>query len=73
LLLPGGMDTAFFHGRDEQYKPGPDAKLNRPADVAAVGDDRIAAAAGLRAAGDPGGAVGGGVLAVSMPTVETLQ
>lgn len=36
LLLPGGMDTAFFDGRDEQYKPGPDAKLNRPGDVAAV-------------------------------------
>jgi NAD(P)-dependent dehydrogenase (short-subunit alcohol dehydrogenase family) len=34
LLLPGGMQTAFFDGRDEQYKPGPDAKLNRPEDVA---------------------------------------
>jgi NAD(P)-dependent dehydrogenase (short-subunit alcohol dehydrogenase family) len=36
LLVPGGMDTAFFDGRDEQYRPGPDAKLNRPADVAAA-------------------------------------
>lgn len=36
LLIPGGMDTAFFDGRDEQYRPGPDAKLNRPADVAAA-------------------------------------
>jgi NAD(P)-dependent dehydrogenase (short-subunit alcohol dehydrogenase family) len=34
LLVPGGMDTAFFDGRDEQYRPGPDAKLNAPADVA---------------------------------------
>ncbi|MTD53391.1 SDR family oxidoreductase [Amycolatopsis pithecellobii] len=34
LLIPGGMDTAFFDGRDEQYKPPPDAKLNRPGDVA---------------------------------------
>ncbi|EHR49808.1 short-chain alcohol dehydrogenase [Saccharomonospora marina XMU15] len=35
LLVPGGMDTAFFDGRDEQYKPPPDAKLNRPEHVAA--------------------------------------
>jgi NAD(P)-dependent dehydrogenase (short-subunit alcohol dehydrogenase family) len=34
LLIPGGMKTAFFDGRTEQYKPGPDAKLNDPADVA---------------------------------------
>jgi NAD(P)-dependent dehydrogenase (short-subunit alcohol dehydrogenase family) len=36
LLLPGGMDTAFFDERDPQYKPGPDAKLNRPEEVAAA-------------------------------------
>jgi NAD(P)-dependent dehydrogenase (short-subunit alcohol dehydrogenase family) len=36
LLVPGGMQTAFFDDRDPQYKPGPDAKLNRPADVAAA-------------------------------------
>ncbi|HEX3541735.1 MAG TPA: SDR family oxidoreductase [Acidimicrobiales bacterium] len=36
LLIPGGMETAFFDGRDEQYRPGPDAKLNRPEDVAAA-------------------------------------
>ncbi|MEU6040032.1 SDR family oxidoreductase [Actinomadura sp. NPDC047616] len=36
MLVPGGMDTAFFDGRDEQYKPGPDAQLNRPEDVAAT-------------------------------------
>jgi NAD(P)-dependent dehydrogenase (short-subunit alcohol dehydrogenase family) len=36
LLVPGGMDTAFFDGRDEQYRPPPDAKLNRPEDVAAA-------------------------------------
>lgn len=35
-LVPGGMQTAFFDGRPEQYRPGPDAKLNRPEDVAAT-------------------------------------
>jgi NAD(P)-dependent dehydrogenase (short-subunit alcohol dehydrogenase family) len=35
-LIPGGMATAFFDGRDEQYKPPPDAKLNHPDDVAAT-------------------------------------
>ena len=35
-LVPGGMRTAFFDGRDEQYRPGPDAALNDPADVAAA-------------------------------------
>ena len=34
LLVPGGMNTAFFDGRPDQYKPGPDAQLNDPADVA---------------------------------------
>src|SRR3954469_96810 len=34
MLVPGGMHTAFFDGRDEQYKPPPDAKLNKPEDVA---------------------------------------
>jgi NAD(P)-dependent dehydrogenase (short-subunit alcohol dehydrogenase family) len=34
LLVPGGMDTAFFDGRPEQYRPGPDARLNDPAEVA---------------------------------------
>ena len=36
LLVPGGMRTGFFDGRDEQYRPGPDAHLNRPEDVAAA-------------------------------------
>lgn len=36
LLVPGGMRTHFFDGRTEQYKPGPDAQLNDPADVAEV-------------------------------------
>ncbi|MEV0158410.1 SDR family oxidoreductase, partial [Micromonospora sp. NPDC050686] len=36
LLIPGGMRTAFFDNRDEQYKPGPDATLNDPADTAAA-------------------------------------
>jgi len=34
MLVPGGMQTNFFEGRDEQYMPPPDAKLNQPADVA---------------------------------------
>jgi NAD(P)-dependent dehydrogenase (short-subunit alcohol dehydrogenase family) len=34
LLIPGGMRTGFFDGRDAQYKPGPDAILNDPAHVA---------------------------------------
>jgi NAD(P)-dependent dehydrogenase (short-subunit alcohol dehydrogenase family) len=34
LLVPGGMRTAFFDDRTEQYRPPPDAKLNRPEDVA---------------------------------------
>ena len=36
LLIPGGMHTAFFDDRTDQYKPPPDAKLNNPADVAAA-------------------------------------
>jgi 2-dehydro-3-deoxy-L-rhamnonate dehydrogenase (NAD+) len=35
LLVPGGMRTHFFDDRPEQYKPGADAVLNRPEDVAA--------------------------------------
>lgn len=34
LLVPGGMQTAFFDDRPEQYRPGPDAKLNPPQEVA---------------------------------------
>jgi NAD(P)-dependent dehydrogenase (short-subunit alcohol dehydrogenase family) len=36
MLVPGGMHTGFFDGRDEQYKPSPDARLNKPSDVAAA-------------------------------------
>lgn len=36
LVIPGGMRTRFFDDRDEQYKPGPDAVLNDPANVAAA-------------------------------------
>ncbi|WP_027660928.1 SDR family oxidoreductase [Salinispora fenicalii] len=36
LLIPGGMRTAFFDERDPQYRPGPDAILNDPADTAAA-------------------------------------
>jgi NAD(P)-dependent dehydrogenase (short-subunit alcohol dehydrogenase family) len=34
MLVPGGMQTAFFDGRPEQYRPGPDAQLAPPAEVA---------------------------------------
>ena len=34
LLVPGGMRTAFFDERDEEFRPGPDAMLNDPRDVA---------------------------------------
>jgi NAD(P)-dependent dehydrogenase (short-subunit alcohol dehydrogenase family) len=34
LLTPGGMNTGFFDGRDEKYRPGPDARLCDPRDVA---------------------------------------
>jgi NAD(P)-dependent dehydrogenase (short-subunit alcohol dehydrogenase family) len=33
-LIPGGMRTHFFDGRDAQYAPGDDAKLNDPANTA---------------------------------------
>ena len=36
LLVPGGMRTAFFDDRPEQYRPGPDAQLNDPDDVASA-------------------------------------
>jgi NAD(P)-dependent dehydrogenase (short-subunit alcohol dehydrogenase family) len=35
LLIPGGMNTAFFDGRPDSYKPAPGAQLNAPGDVAA--------------------------------------
>ncbi|HEY0318092.1 MAG TPA: SDR family oxidoreductase [Solirubrobacterales bacterium] len=34
LLMPGGMETAFFDGREEKYKPPPDARLAPPGEVA---------------------------------------
>jgi len=36
LLIPGGMSTHFFDDRPDQYKPGPDAKLNDPSHVASA-------------------------------------
>ncbi|MET9709045.1 SDR family oxidoreductase [Nocardiopsis alba] len=36
LLVPGGMRTAFFDDRPDQYRPGPDADLNDPDDVAST-------------------------------------
>lgn len=34
LLMPGGMRTAFFDGREQKYKPPPDADLAAPEQVA---------------------------------------
>jgi NAD(P)-dependent dehydrogenase (short-subunit alcohol dehydrogenase family) len=34
LIIPGGMRTKFFDDRDARYKPGPDAILNDPVNVA---------------------------------------
>jgi len=34
LLLPGGMQTRFFDDRPEQYRPGADAVLASPDEVA---------------------------------------
>jgi NAD(P)-dependent dehydrogenase (short-subunit alcohol dehydrogenase family) len=34
LLVPGGMQTAFFDDRTEQYRPPADAKLAPPSEVA---------------------------------------
>ena len=36
LLIPGGMQTPFFDGREEQYRPPPDARLAPPGDVASA-------------------------------------
>ena len=36
LLIPGGMQTAFFDGRPDQYRPPADADLTEPKDVAAA-------------------------------------
>jgi NAD(P)-dependent dehydrogenase (short-subunit alcohol dehydrogenase family) len=33
-VIPAGMDTRFFDGRDEQYRPGSDARLIDAAEVA---------------------------------------
>jgi NAD(P)-dependent dehydrogenase (short-subunit alcohol dehydrogenase family) len=34
LLIPGGMRTPFFDGREERYRPAPDARLADPEHVA---------------------------------------
>lgn len=34
VLIPGGMATSFFDGREEKYRPGEDAELQDPGDVA---------------------------------------
>ena len=34
MLVPGGMRTAFFDDRPEQFRPAPDQQLNTPEDVA---------------------------------------
>ena len=51
LLVPGGMQTPFFDDRPEQYRPPPDAHLNRPEDVAAAVVFALDQPRGLRGAG----------------------
>jgi NAD(P)-dependent dehydrogenase (short-subunit alcohol dehydrogenase family) len=36
LVIPGGMRTKFFDDREDRYKPGPDAILNDPVNVASA-------------------------------------
>jgi NAD(P)-dependent dehydrogenase (short-subunit alcohol dehydrogenase family) len=36
LLIPGGMDTNFFEGRDKKYMPPPELELQDPNDVASA-------------------------------------
>lgn len=36
LVIPGGMRTSFFDHREERFKPGPDAQLADPKDIADV-------------------------------------
>jgi NAD(P)-dependent dehydrogenase (short-subunit alcohol dehydrogenase family) len=36
MLVPSGMRTHFFDGREPRYRPAPDAPLMDPADVAAT-------------------------------------
>jgi len=43
MLVPGGMRTAFFDGRPENYRPAPDADLAEPAQAA----DAVVHALGL--------------------------
>ncbi|MGN6414763.1 SDR family oxidoreductase [Flexivirga sp.] len=47
MVVPGGMRTHFFDGRPEQYRPGPDADLMDPADVAAAVVTALAQPAGV--------------------------
>ncbi len=35
MLVPGGMQTSFFDGRPDEYRPPADAQLSPPAEVAA--------------------------------------
>jgi NAD(P)-dependent dehydrogenase (short-subunit alcohol dehydrogenase family) len=42
-LIPAGMSTPFFDGRAAKYRPGPDAPLMDPADVAATIIDVLSA------------------------------
>ena len=46
LLIPGGMRTSFFDGREEKYRPGADARLCEPEQVADAALFAITAPAG---------------------------
>ena len=47
LVVPGGMATSFFDGRPDQSRPGPDAVLANPKDVAALVVDAITRPPGI--------------------------
>ena len=68
LLIPGGMRTAFFDGRTEQYKPGPDADLDDPAEHRGRRADRVAAARRQRDPGNAGDGLRRELLAVTART-----
>jgi NAD(P)-dependent dehydrogenase (short-subunit alcohol dehydrogenase family) len=47
LLMPGGMETAFFDGREDKYKPPPDAKLAPPEEIAQAAIFALSRPAGI--------------------------
>ena len=73
LLIPGGMRTAFFDGRTEQYKPGPDADLDDPGQHRRRRVDRVAAAGRQRDQGNVGDGFRRKLLAMTTPSGNERQ